>query len=469
MGVPARILAAVAAALACASGGAARADAVDDYLRGATRKAHIPAVAVAVVRDGRITKVATYGVANLEDGQPAAADTAFQLASGTKLFTGVLVMRMVEQGRLRLSDRLDAYLPDAPAAWRGVTVAQLAAHTSGIPDALSLKQPAADARALMAALKDQPMAYPPGSRSAYNQTEFGVLRLVLEKVSGRPFEALLDDEVVRPLGLTSTRFSNLAERADIAGASVRTADLVPHRAPLYAWVGGRQQITEFIYPTWSYAAGGLYSSAADLAKVLQALQTGRLVSPQSLGVMSTPYRLTDGRDGAFGVAWVVRRWRGRLATGHSGGPADSDIWLYPERRLAVAVLTDQQNFAPVLADGVARILDPAPPPSHAAVADDDPATSARLRAWTQGLADGRGDEAVFAPGAKALMAQLLAALGPALALSPKIDDWRLTASSAAAGGSKARTYAVRQGGALTRLTFYLDAQNRILALQPEPE
>jgi CubicO group peptidase (beta-lactamase class C family) len=322
---------------------------------------------------------------------------------------------------------------------------------------------------LVEVLKDRPLVYKPGARSIYNQTEFAVVRLILEKVSGRPFERLLNDEIVRPLGLTSTRFSNLREEPDIAGSSTRSADIVPRRAPLYNWDGSKQQISEFIYPSWSYAAGGLYSSAADLAKLLQAIETGRLLSKASLQALQTPYRLNDGKDGTFGVAWVVRHRRGRLTVGHSGGPADSDIWMWPERGLSVAVLTDQQNFAPVLADGVAQIVDPAPAPSHAAVADDDPATSARLLAWAEGVAKGVADQDMLAKGAVRGMAQQLRMLQPVLAIAPGIQDWTLTATNSGPGGSRTRTYAARQGAAHMLWTFYLDREGKILGLAPQPE
>lgn len=459
---------AATAAFVVAAGGA-RADAIDAYLQNARAKAHVPAVAVAVVRDGKVVKLAAYGQANIEDAARATPDSAFALASGTKFFTGILTMRMVEAGKLSLGERIDRYLDGLPPAWRGVTVAQLAAHTSGIPDAMALKSPVSDEAALIAALKDAPMAYPPGERSEYNQTEFALLKAILEKVSGRPLDRLLDDEIVRPLGLTATRYANLSETPAIMGSTIRTGDPILGKAPLYIWEGGRQRTMEFLFPSWAYTAAGLFSSAADLAKVMAALETGRLLSPASMKALETPYRLNNGRDGGFAVAWVVRRWRGRLAVGHSGGPAYSDIWLQPERGLAVAVLTDQQNFGPVLADGVARIVDPAPAPTRVAVADHDPAVSARLLIWARELSQGRMGRGLLAHPDDAGAAMEAAEVAPALALSPALEGWTLIGSESGPGGARTRTYAARHGGDAYVWTFYLDPAGKIAGYGVVPE
>src|SRR5215467_14561155 len=93
---------ALAAAGAIAFGAGARADRLDDYLHAQMTKNHIPAVSVAVIDRGRVTKLRSYGVANLEWKAGTTPDTLFQLASATKPFTGLLLMQLVEQGKLTL-------------------------------------------------------------------------------------------------------------------------------------------------------------------------------------------------------------------------------------------------------------------------------------------------------------------------------------------------------------------------------
>jgi CubicO group peptidase (beta-lactamase class C family) len=104
----------------------ARSDAVDNVIHDAMTQAHIPGAAVAIVRDGRITRISSYGIANSEYGIAAMPTTAFQIASATKLYTSVLLMRLVEQHKLNLEDSVGKYIHDAPASWKDITVRNLA-------------------------------------------------------------------------------------------------------------------------------------------------------------------------------------------------------------------------------------------------------------------------------------------------------------------------------------------------------
>src|ERR1043166_3400983 len=112
----------------------ARADSVDDYVRSEMKKRHLPAVAVVVIREGRVVKEKAYGLANVELNVAADEETLFQIASTTKAFTATAVMSLVEEGKISLDERVRRILPQLPLAWNGVTVRQLLSHTSGLPD-----------------------------------------------------------------------------------------------------------------------------------------------------------------------------------------------------------------------------------------------------------------------------------------------------------------------------------------------
>ncbi len=111
-----------------------------------------------------------------------------------------------------------------------------------------------------------------------------------------------------------------------------------------------------MYPSWTYTAGGLYSSASDLATWAAALDGGKLLPPSSLAEMWANQRLEDGTSIPFGLGWVVESLRGRKVVGHSGGPALGDIVRLVEEKVTIIVLTNQQNFRPYLALGVADFL-----------------------------------------------------------------------------------------------------------------
>ena len=124
----------------------------------------IPGGAVAIVERGRIVKIATYGAANLEWGVPVGSDTRFQMASVTKMFTGVLLMRLVEQGRVGLDDALTRWFRDAPQSWAGIRLRQLANHSSGLAKQWGAARDAT-VDGIVAKAMEAPLAYPPGSEA----------------------------------------------------------------------------------------------------------------------------------------------------------------------------------------------------------------------------------------------------------------------------------------------------------------
>src|SRR5258706_516100 len=110
----------------------AQTDQVDAYIKAEMEKRHVPGISVAVVRDGKVVLAKGYGLANVELGVPATADTVYEIGSITKQFTATAIMILVEEGKIGLDEKMSKYLPDTPEAWDGVTIRHLLTHTSGI-------------------------------------------------------------------------------------------------------------------------------------------------------------------------------------------------------------------------------------------------------------------------------------------------------------------------------------------------
>ncbi|MDQ3855519.1 MAG: beta-lactamase family protein [Chloroflexota bacterium] len=310
-------------------------DRVRGYVEARREEHHIPALAVAVVSAGEILLADGFGVANLEWTAQATSDTAFQLASATKLLTATLLMLLVESGEVRLGASVKEYLTEAPESWARISVRHLASHTSGIPDGVGEVESVEGAVTAAARL---PLEYEPGSRVRYGLVDYAVLTRVLEIATSTPFQQLLQLRLLDPLGMSSTRFDNAEELGD---QPVRVSDVVPRRASVYNWDGKAQRGYAFLFPRWTYSAGGLYSSAGDLARWAAALDGGDLLSRDSQREMLSRQALTDGTEGPFGVGWIVDEHSGRRVAGHSGGPALADIVRFPEEHLTVVVLTNQ--------------------------------------------------------------------------------------------------------------------------------
>ena len=362
-------------------------DQVDNIVSEQMKVSHLPGVAVAIVDKGRVTKLATYGDANLEWPARVDPDTRFQLASATKVFTGILLMRAVEQGRLSLDDPISNFFPGAPESWSRIHVRQLANHTSGLNEDLGQPGPKTLAEAVAASMK-QPLAYEPGTEARYGFTDFTILRAVIERVGGASLPQLLDSELVKPLGLKQTGFA-MAEDEGM----VRTGELIHKRASIYGWSGDRQRTSDFFFEPLGYGAGGLFSSVSNLAELFAAIDAGRVLKPGSLVAITTPATLPNGRKSGFGIGWTVREYHGVLVVGHSGGPALADILRIPSQGRTIVVLTNQHMFYPVLAERIADLT--IPELSLTGITDDRPAVAINLRGLFDALAV-EGDDRRYA-------------------------------------------------------------------------
>ncbi|RKH73281.1 class A beta-lactamase-related serine hydrolase [Corallococcus interemptor] len=439
-------------------------DKVDAFLRAEMARNHIPGAAVAVVRAGKVIKLAAYGTANLEWNAPASTRAAFQIASGTKMFTAVLLMDFVGQGKLKLEDRVCQYIADCPPAWKDITLLHLASHTSGMKPGPVNADVSSIAVAVDAA-KKVPLASAPGEKAAYGSDDFVLLTQVLEKVGGAPYQQLLRDRIFKPLGMTSSGFDQATLTEEHI---VLTSDVIPERTATYQWKADRQQQYWFVYPHYTLAAGGLFSSITDMSKFTAALMTDKLLNAELRKAMWTPPTINNGKTSGFAVVWTVSRYRGRPEVGHSGGPALSDTAYYPDDNLAVVVLTNQRKLVPNLAHGVANFY--LPPPSflnEPGISDAAPDRTEALKQVLPSLIAGNPEPRHFTGPAKDGLADIKEWFPIQLGGLPKLSWLVLVEDSA---DHLTRTYRAVYGKDVTqrwKVTF--DATGLIAALDVTDE
>jgi CubicO group peptidase (beta-lactamase class C family) len=447
--------------LACAAATPAHADRVDDYMRQQMALNHVPGAAVAIVRDGKIAKLQTYGLANLEWQQRVTPDTMFQLASSTKPFTGMLLMRLQEAGKLSLDAGIARYLPNAPEAWKTITVRHLADHSSGIPDDVHVK-PDATLDDYVAAAAAMPLAHAPGAASEYGIAGYTVLAKVIEAAAGMPYPQALKHYLTGPLKLHADFEYSSGE------PNMRSVEVLPKRASVYDWADGRHKNFSFHFGPLSYDAGGLLASVSDLAKVAVALDKGAFLRKESMQAMWTPAQLGKGTVNDFGIGWVVKEINGRPAVGHSGGPALSDILRFPNERATFIVLTNGSRLYPYLAQGVSELFFPLPPvrmPKGSA--DSKPELSAALRQVVADGIAGKVIDARFSEGArKDFLPAYQRFLAPYLRSLPPVDEFVLVSETLLEKGVK-RVYRARHGKKAQGWGFDVDQDGKILGFGPK--
>lgn len=243
--------------------------------------------AVVDVRDGDDRTSGAAGVRGIDDPTPAEADDPLRIASVTKTMTATLVMQLAEAGDLRLDTTVEELTPGLIDSPGPVTIGQLLAHTSGMPDYFGVLAPdtasylaTADrvftADELIAASQTAPWVAPPGERFAYANTNYVVLGRILEAVTGEALPELFESRIFEPLGMDDSEFPTTSGLPDEALRGVTDID---------GDIDGGGVDTGAASPTLWNAGAAVTSTVGDVSTFFQGLFGGDLVSPESVSAM----------------------------------------------------------------------------------------------------------------------------------------------------------------------------------------
>jgi D-alanyl-D-alanine carboxypeptidase len=375
-----------------------KADEIDRYVTTQMQRLHMPGASLALVRDGHIIKAQGYGFANLELKAPATKQTVYEIGSNTKQFTAAAIMMLVEEGKIGLEDSITEYFPEAPQAWRGITIRHLLTHTSGIQNHVAVPHwldvfrtnlafettPTRDE--LLNMFFKLPLEFQPGESWAYDNTGYYLLGIIIEQVSGKSYWQFLDERIFKPLGMNATR-------------STDPQPIVRNRASGYEWKNEHFENRPVLLPAIAFSAGSLLSTAEDMAKWDIALTTEKLLKKSSLSQLWTIATTKDGLDAPFnyGFGWFIDSYHGHRLVQHSGGTPgfSSVIYRFIDDKLTVIILTNHgDRIVDQLAIDLAGICLPALKRPDANT-DPDPKTTATLKDVVSGLLKGKSEPESF--------------------------------------------------------------------------
>jgi CubicO group peptidase (beta-lactamase class C family) len=305
----------------------------------------VPGVAVGVV-DGDTEHVAGFGVTNVDHPLPVDGETLFQIGSTTKTVTGTAAMRLVEQGRLDLDAPIRAYLPELrladEATAAGVSLRHLFSHTAGwVGDYFDDLGNGDDALAqIVDRMVDLPQITPLGAIWSYNNAGFYLAGRVIEVVTGKPYEAAVQELVLGPLGMTMSFF--------FAADAITHRVAVGHESPYEDGAGPPKVLRPWALARAAHPAGGIASSARDQLRYARfhigdgtAADGTRLLAPASIAFMQSP--IAPAANGEFsGVTWFLRDAGGVRLVRHGGATNGqlSAFVMAPARRFAITILTN---------------------------------------------------------------------------------------------------------------------------------
>lgn len=330
--------------------------AIDAYVEQQMRDLRIPGLALGIVEGEKIVHLKGFGVAG-PDGRLVTPQTPFQLASIVKPMTGVAIMQLVEAGKLDLDTPVQHYLPwfrvaDETASAQ-ITVRHLLYHTSGLPGTLGMEYALGgdarpDALEMRArALRSVPLNRPVGLTYEYSNTGYQLLGLIIQEVSGQPYEGYMRGHLFTPLQMQQTFTDWTEARSHDAATGYRYWFGVP--------LPGEIAIDRAALPSGAHLAG----SAEDVAHFLIAqLNGGRfgdtaILSPAGIAEMQRPIGRQGDGDTLYAMDWGLEPIGGVPAVMKGGDNPDfkTQIILFPERRLGLVVLINaNKSFNSALGD-----------------------------------------------------------------------------------------------------------------------
>ena len=277
------------------------------------------ALAAKTDKDGN-TVGATAGKGNLATGEAPPLDGEVRIGSNTKTFVAVVIMKMVEEGKVKLDEPIETYLPGLIKGQgvdgKKITVRQLLQHTSGLPefwselpDIFAIRNDYVSPRDVLDRALARPAQFAPGAKFAYTNTNYIVLGLLAERVGKRPIAEQIETKIVKPLGLKHTYMPGPGEKA-IRGKHPRgyhTRDNKP---------GKLEDITDSD-PSWAWAAGSMISTPSELNKFMQSIFDGSLLQQKSIAEMKKSVPMGDEGD-VYGLGLIGHKLSCGVAWGHGG-------------------------------------------------------------------------------------------------------------------------------------------------------
>jgi len=289
-----------------------------------------------IAKDGNVlySRSIGYSQINGTERRPLTMASRYRIGSITKMFTTVMILQLVDEGKLKLTDTLDKFIPQIPNANK-ITIAHILAHRSGIHDSILDRnlRPVPPGSAItrdemLTLLTKGAPDFEPDAKHSYSNSAYLVLGFVIEKVTGKPYDQALGERITSKIGLKDTY---------IATGNI---DVNKNESLTYFNLGGewKQQERE-THPSNLFSAGSIVSTPNDLAKFIQALFDLKLVSQESLNQMKTI------RDGD-GLGMEPFTFAGKTFYGHTGGADNYGAWLayLPEEKLAVAYTTNAKVY-----------------------------------------------------------------------------------------------------------------------------
>jgi serine beta-lactamase-like protein LACTB len=310
----------------------------------------VPGIAVAVGTKAGVHWEEGFGFKDLENQNPAGANTRFRLGSVSKIITIAAAMRLAEKNVLDIDAPISKYLPTLPEQYGKVTVKQLAGHLAGVRHykQTDFQFDSKHYDSVNDSLKifiGDPLLHEPGSKYLYSTFGYVLISAVMEAASGKKFLDIVNEEVLKPLAMNNSGPDFLR-------------DLIPNRTRHYARSKGSIKNAEYEDPSYKWAAAGMMATPGDLVRFGIAHLGAGYLQTSTLHSVFTSQRTADGKETGVGIGWRIGvDWQGRTIYHHAGNISGGRavLVIYPENEFAIALLSNESSM-PAFAESTAQMI-----------------------------------------------------------------------------------------------------------------
>ena len=308
-----------------------------DSIMTANYKPGSPGAVVLAAQNGHIVLEKAYGLANVELNTPNQTKNVFAIGSISKQFAAVAILKLVQEGKLSLTDKLTKYLPDYTFGKKEVTIENILSHTSGIVS-YTEKQGfdsklvnSVSHKEMIEYFANDSLIFEPGSDWSYSNSGYAVAAVIIEKVTGTPYETYIQENIFTPLNMSNTHF-------------LSTSEVIP------GMVNGYNASSDSIFtkagyfsPSWILGAGDIVSNVEDMYKWYSSLRENKIINKELTEKAWTSYILSNGLKANYGYGFAMGEYKGNRIVSHGGAISGflSDEAFIPEKNIYIVVLSNQ--------------------------------------------------------------------------------------------------------------------------------
>lgn len=300
---------------------------IDRYIKKIIQINEIPGMAVGIVTNNKVTFQKYYGMATLETPKKVDANSMFRIYSTTKLMSNVGLFQLIEQGKVSLDDKISKYIDNVPAEWQNIQIKNLVSHSSGLPDWISFSDIPTDASntEVINRLSKEKMDFETGSDYRYNQTNYMLVMMIIERVTGEKFE----DYIV------NNQFSDSRNQVVFSSNSI---EKIPNRIVKYIYNKDTHHYDKstFVEGRRAHSANGLAITLPAFLQWSIHLSKNDFLKPATQELMWKPFEYKD-KNILFTHGWDMGTFNNIKSYHFSGGNV-SAYRIFPDKNMAVVLM-----------------------------------------------------------------------------------------------------------------------------------